>query len=97
MAFGAVPVGVHQYDGLRGPQLQLTVDYGQRGVWRDQSREYVAVAVAWTAVAVPPTAVRGKNVAKRRQQVIATARAGLDDGQAGRRVGVKTFSSPFRP
>lgn len=97
LAFGALPAGVHQYNGLRRPQLQLAIDYGQRGVWWYQCREHVVTAVAWTTVAGSPTVVRGKDFAEGCQQVIVTARAGLDDRQAGCRVGVKTFSSPFRP
>lgn len=60
LALGAIPVGVHQYDGLRGPQLQLAIDYGQRGVGWDQSREHVAAAVAWTTVAVPQRSSAGR-------------------------------------
>src|SRR5205814_735860 len=97
MAFWVVPVGAHEYDGLRGPQLKLTVDYGQRGVWWDQSREHVGAAAVRTAVAALPAVVGGKKVAEGRQQIIVAARAGLDDGQAGRRVGGEDVQQSVSP
>ena len=84
---GVVPVRVHQDDGLPGSQLQRSTDHGERRVGRDDGREYVVPAMTWGAVPVLPAVVCREELVEGGQEVVITARAGLDHGQARRRVG----------
>ncbi|KWT60569.1 hypothetical protein ADL21_18095 [Streptomyces albus subsp. albus] len=77
MPIGIVAVGVHQADGLPGAQGQFSPDYGQRGMWGYEGREYMVTTVAGASVLVPPAVIRREEIVEGRQEVIVTACPGL--------------------
>jgi hypothetical protein len=86
LTVGIVPIRVDEADGLPGAEFQPAADHRQSGVRRDEGRQDMVPAVAGAAVPVLPAVVGGQQRVQRGEQVVVAARAGLDDGNAGRGV-----------
>ncbi|ARX88757.1 hypothetical protein SMD44_08244 [Streptomyces alboflavus] len=80
LALGVVPVGVHQDHRLPRPQLQAATQHRKRRMGRNDGREDVVPAMTGGAVPMLPTVVRREDLVEGGQEVVVTARSGLDHG-----------------